>query len=176
MTTQNPEISGKKRTRGHVIADLSVNYLERHILLCGFSTMRPNADYGYDLVMFTFNVQGEPEPGSVYFQVKATDQLPLLKDGTTISWAVSRKDLKLWLREAYPVVLVVYDGKKDKAWWLSVQDYFAERPTSELFASSEWLNVHIPGRNRVSRQAIQGLARVKRLTHQRLHGKDSSDE
>lgn len=146
MGKQRPTPPGKLRTREHVLAELSVNHLERQVLLAGFSVLRVHPDYGYDLMMATYNERGEPEPGSVYFQVKATDQLPLLKDGATISWCVSRRDLKLWLQELYPVVLVVYDGAQDKAYWLSVQDYFANRPTRELFASGDWVNVHIPWR------------------------------
>ena len=30
----------KKRTRGHMIADLSVNHVEKHALLCGFAVQR----------------------------------------------------------------------------------------------------------------------------------------
>ena len=38
------------------------------------------------------------------------DSLPRLANGQTIAWGISRRDLKLWLAEAYPVILVVYDG------------------------------------------------------------------
>jgi Domain of unknown function (DUF4365) len=85
----------KRRTREHVLADLSINYLERHVLRCGCSIQRMYSDYGYDLVMSTFNVNGEIEGGIIFFQVKATDDLSLLADGHTISWAVSRRDLFL---------------------------------------------------------------------------------
>jgi predicted RNA binding protein YcfA (HicA-like mRNA interferase family) len=61
---------GKLRTRAHVLADLSVNYVERQVLLCGFSVDRVQHDYGYDLIMSTFNATGEFEPGGVYIQVK----------------------------------------------------------------------------------------------------------
>jgi len=39
------------RTRGHVIADLGINQLERHILLCGHTPQRIQHDYGYDVFM-----------------------------------------------------------------------------------------------------------------------------
>jgi len=168
-------LPGKTRTRQHVLADLSINFVERHVLLAGFSVLRVHPDYGYDLMMATYNENGEPESGSVYFQVKATDQLQLLKDGTTISWPVSRRDLKLWLQESYPVVMVVYDGKMDKAYWLSIHEYFAERSTADLFTTGEWINVHVPRSNRVNRQSILRMARDKRLVNERLHRKDKSD-
>ena len=37
---------GKRRTRAHVLADLSINHVERHVLLCGFSVDRVEHDYG----------------------------------------------------------------------------------------------------------------------------------
>ena len=51
----------KRRTREHVIADLSVNHVERHILKCGCVVKRPTPDYGIDLELITFNKRGEIE-------------------------------------------------------------------------------------------------------------------
>ncbi len=94
---------GKLRTRAHVLADLSMNYIERQVLLSGCSTQRIYSDYGYDLMMSTYKSSGEIEAGNIFFQVKATDSLPLLADQKTISWPVNRRDLRLWLSEAYPL-------------------------------------------------------------------------
>jgi hypothetical protein len=93
------KISGKTRTRQHVIADLAVNHLERQVLLLGYTAQRIQHDYGYDLTITTYDVRGQTEGGVSFVQIKATDNLPLLKDGKTISWPVSRRDLKLWLNE-----------------------------------------------------------------------------
>src|SRR5213592_2292882 len=65
----------KQRTRQHVIADLSVHHVERFILEEGHTAQRLGSDYGYDLVMSTFDEQGFVEPGSVYFQFKAMETL-----------------------------------------------------------------------------------------------------
>lgn len=100
-------LPGKRRTRAHVLADLSINHVERQALLCGFAVERIQHDYGYDLTMTTFNDIGEYESGGVYIQVKATDRLLRLASGKAISWPVSRRDLKLWLKETYPVILVI---------------------------------------------------------------------
>ena len=70
------ELPRKMRTRGHVLADLSINHVERQVLRCGFSADRVQHDYGYDLTMATYSDSGEFEPGAVYIQVKATDRLP----------------------------------------------------------------------------------------------------
>lgn len=56
-------LAKKKRVRQHIIADLSANHVERYILRCGFSVERVQHDYGIDLVLFTYNSDGEIEPG-----------------------------------------------------------------------------------------------------------------
>jgi hypothetical protein len=61
--------SRKQRTRQHIIADLSVNYVERMILHEGHTVQRWLSDYGYDLAMVTFDEQGYAEPGLVFFQL-----------------------------------------------------------------------------------------------------------
>ncbi len=45
----------KRRTREHIIADLSVNHVERHVLLAGHVVERFTYDYGIDLEVITFN-------------------------------------------------------------------------------------------------------------------------
>lgn len=152
---------GKLRTREHVLADLSINHVERQVLLCGSTIFKFPPDYGYDLMLNSFNELGEVEPGFVYLQVKATDSLPLLADGRTISWSVSRRDLLLWLDEACPVILVVYDGKKDRANWLHIQEYFARRPTADLFLAGQTIQVHLRRADRFNRRAVQEIIRRK---------------
>ena len=65
----------KRRTREHIIADLSVNHVERHVLLCGYVIERIRHDYGIDVAIYTFNKKGEVEDDRILVQLKATDQL-----------------------------------------------------------------------------------------------------
>lgn len=171
MSVSSTATTGKTRTRQHVIADLAVNHLERQMLLCGFTGQRVQHDYGYDFTGATFDEHGQVEGGVIFFQVKATDHLPLLKDGQTISWPISRRDVKLWLTEAYPVVLVLYDGGRDRAYWLYVQEFFARYPTSELFVAGETLSVHVPVGNRVNKRSIRRLARDKNEIQKQIFGR-----
>jgi hypothetical protein len=161
---------GKTRTRAHVLADLSINHVERQALLCGYAVERVQHDYGYDLTMSTFSETGEFEAGYVYIQVKATDRLPRLADGKTISWPVSRRDLKLWLRETYPVILVIYDGQKEKAYWVHIQAYISGRATAGLFAGRETINVRIRMANRLTPSAFRAIRRSKNDLQKRLSG------
>jgi Domain of unknown function (DUF4365) len=165
----------KLRTREHVLADLGINYLERQVLLCGCAVQRMQSDYGYDLTMSTFNAKGEIEAGVIFFQVEATDNLPLLADGKTVSRVVSRRDLPLWLSEAFPVVLVVYDGRRDRAFWPHLQAYFANRPTADLFLAGKTINVRLPVTNRLDRRSVLRMIHTKNATQAQLQGRDLVD-
>ena len=52
----------KRRTRQHVIASQSVNFVERFIVDAGHTAQRVEADYGYDLYVTTFDDEGYAEP------------------------------------------------------------------------------------------------------------------
>jgi hypothetical protein len=140
-----------------VLADLSINHVERHILLRGFALNRMDTDYGIDLLMLTYNDHGEVENGHVLFQVKATDSLHVLQEGTTIACRVEVADLKAWQEEWMPVILVVYDGQKNKAYWLYVQQYVEEKNVSgeDLLADQDRVTVRIPSKHRLDRKAVE---------------------
>ncbi len=63
----------KRRTRQHVIAALSTNHVERFIIEEGHTAQRLEFDYGYDLVMMTYDAEGCAEPGLIYIQLKASE-------------------------------------------------------------------------------------------------------
>jgi hypothetical protein len=56
----------KRRTRQHVIADQAVNYVERFIIDGGHTAQRLSPDYGYDLVLFTYDAEGFVEPDALW--------------------------------------------------------------------------------------------------------------
>jgi Domain of unknown function (DUF4365) len=80
----------KQRTRQHVIADLSVNYVERFALLCGYSVERFFSDYGLDLTILTYSESGEVEPNHFYMQLKATEQIKSINHDTLVPIRVER--------------------------------------------------------------------------------------
>jgi hypothetical protein len=47
LNAETPNVRGKTRTREHVLADLSINHVERQVLLCGFSVDRVQHDYAH---------------------------------------------------------------------------------------------------------------------------------
>ena len=111
----------KKRPREHIIADLAVNHVERFVFLCGYSVERVEYDYGYDLIIFTYDSQGEIENGQIYLQLKARNSLRITKDKSVIGFSVYRSDLELWLLEPMPCMLIVYDAQIAQAYWLYLQ-------------------------------------------------------
>lgn len=65
----------KRRTRQHVIAAQSVNFVERFIIDEGHTAQRQEHDYGYDLHLITYDGRGYVEAGSVFLQLKAAENL-----------------------------------------------------------------------------------------------------
>ncbi len=160
----------KRRPREHIIADISVNYVERLIFLCGYSVERVEYDYGYDLIIFTYDSSGEIENGQIYVQLKATDSLRVIEDKETISFSLFRSDLELWLLEPMPCILIVYSAKMDKAYWLYLQAYFESLANFDLSQIRETITVYIPQENLLNQEAIKKFANYKNKVLQQLKG------
>lgn len=121
-TSSEASPARKTRTREHVIASQSVAHVESLIVASGYVAERPINDYGYDLNLITFDSRGEMENGCIYFQVKATDKLPILRDGKTISFRLDWRDVALWRGETMPVILIVHDTLHKVTYWLYTQE------------------------------------------------------
>lgn len=151
----------KRRTREHVIADLSINHVERQVLLCGYTVERVFYDYGYDLLMFTFNTNGEPEADEIRIQVKASDKLRVVQGGQAFALRVDRSDVARWTNERVLVVLILYDTQIDVAYWLDIKDYFRQLDGFNIFAAGKTITVYVPCTNRLDENAVRHLAAVK---------------
>ena len=160
----------KRRVRSHIIADLSVNHVERHALLCGYAVDRVAEDYGIDLILWTFASDGEIEEGQILVQLKATDNLPVLANRQTIAFSVSRADLKSWTAQTFPCILAVYDAQNDRAYWLYIQAYYQQRPEFDMVAVGETVTVHIPITNVLNEAAIQKFRRFKQQILRQTEG------
>ncbi len=153
-----------RRTREHVIADLSVNHVERQALLTGYVVERRRQDYGIDLELLTFDKTGKAEPGTVLLQLKASDRLNLKPGQESFPFRIERKDLVVWLEEPSPVILVVYDARKSLAYWLYVQSHFRKREEFNLFTAGKTVTVPIATVNVVNPGAMRKFARFLRRT------------
>jgi Domain of unknown function (DUF4365) len=160
----------KRRPREHIIADLSVNYVERYVFLCGYSVERIEYDYGYDLIIFTYNDEGEIENGQIYIQLKATDSLSTLADQKTITFTLARSDLELWLSEPMPCILIIYDASCSQAYWLYLQAYFESLEGFDLPKMGDSITVRLSKDNILNRQAIKIFAKFKNDVLSQLQG------
>jgi hypothetical protein len=68
------------------------------------------------------------------------------------------------------VILVVFDGQKDRALWIRIQRYISGRRTPELLAGGETLTVHIPVTSRFNSRAIRAIAQDKNVLQSRFQG------
>ena len=143
----------KRRTREHVLEDLSENFLERLVLRRGYLLRRPARDYGIDVTMFHFSQNGEVENGEVRFQLKATERLQKVDDGRFISITIKTADLRYWALELFPFILVVHDAVATESYWLPVQQYVKDH-SGNLNLDQHTVNLRIPISNRVTPSTI----------------------
>jgi hypothetical protein len=161
MARQRRATERKRRTREHVLADLSANYVEKQALRCSFAADRVRFDYGIDMMVQTFNRRGEVENGWILFQLKATDRIKIVNNGAAVSCRIERADLRHWLNESLPVILVLYDAQADVAYWLFVRSYFATLVGFNINRAPQRVSVSIPRSNVLDHAAMQQLARQK---------------
>lgn len=100
----------KRRTREHVIAAQSVNYVECFIIDEGHTAQRAESDYGYDLFLFTYDELGYAEEGTVFLQLKASESLPESKGGYRHDLDI--RDYNRWKSEPMPVILILFDAAR----------------------------------------------------------------
>jgi len=143
-----------RRTRAHVIASQSANYIERFIVHEGHTVDRLENDYGYDLFLFTYDVHGYIESGLVYIQLKATDNIKESADGNAWDFRMEIAHYDAWTTEPFPVFLVLYDARRQRAYWLYVQRYFEGDASRGPRAGAQSVTVHIPKNQRFSRRTV----------------------
>ncbi len=154
----------KRRTREHIIADLSINHVERHILLCGHAVERIRMDYGLDLIVHTHNRLGEVENGRIMFQVKATDRPTFSRDRKSIRCRVDTRDLVYWEGDTEPVILIQYDARSDVAYWVHVQEDLKNRNVVPFSSPNRQVSMFIPRLNVFDKNAMTGIAIAKNIT------------
>src|SRR5712691_1715693 len=140
----------KRRTRQHIIADLSVNHVERFIFRCGFAAEITRHDYGIDMMLFFYGDDGAIRDGQVLIQLKASDSLKVVEDRSAIAFRVDRRDLNFWLGLAQPVILIVYDARKDRAHWLYVQAAIGSERREATPLGGRTVTIRLPLKNVLS--------------------------
>jgi hypothetical protein len=142
-----------------VIADLSIHYVEGFILAEGHTAQRLEPDYGYDLLLFTYDEMGYVEPDFLLLQLKAAERLQAV--GSDYVFDVDIRDYHLWMLEEMPVILILYDATRRRASWLHVQRYFREEATRQPKKGAKTVRVRVPMRQAVNRRAIAAMRKLK---------------
>src|SRR5205807_2336926 len=130
----------------------SVNFVERFIIDEGHTTHRLEKDYGYDLVLFTYDEQGYAEPGLAFLQLKASETLARSGDGYVFDLDI--RDYNLWVVENNPVFLILFDASRRRAYWLDVQGYFESDARRKPKKGAKMVRVYVPEGQRRNRSAL----------------------
>jgi hypothetical protein len=165
----------KQRTRQHVIASQSANFIERFIIDAGHTAQRVEKDYGYDLLVSTFDEQGYLEPGLIYIQLKASDAPESTSSGVEYVFDLAIEDYNLWIEEPMPVLLVLFDAQKRRAFWLYMQRYFGPDPSRKPRKGAKTVRVFIPLQQRFGRRTVVLMRSWKRKILEQLQGRISHD-
>lgn len=162
----------KTRTREHIIADLSTNFVEKQIILSNNSAQRVEKDYGYDLQMFTYNESGETENGMVYLQLKATDKIKLLANKSKISLTLEVVDIIHWSNEVYPVYIILYDAQatEEPAYWCDIRKYISEKQLAldDIISKQATLTINLSIENKLDVDTIKQFQVEKNREHLEL--------
>jgi hypothetical protein len=150
----------KRRTREHMIADLSVHHVEGFILEEGHTAQRLGSDYGYDLALFTYDQQGYIEPDCVFLQLKAAETLEAV--GSDCVFDLDVRDYNLWMLDKAPVLLLLFDASRRRACWLAIQRYFREDASRQPKKGAKTVRVRVPKRQVVNQRAIATIRDLKR--------------
>jgi hypothetical protein len=150
----------KRRTREHILEDLSIHHVEGFIIREGHTVERIKGDYGYDLFMTTFDEQGFAERGVVFFQVKASETLQVVRRECVFDLDV--RDYNVWIREEMPVILILFDAAIERAVWLAVQEYFHSDTKRRPRKRAKTVRVCVPELQVLNRLAIAAIRELKR--------------
>jgi len=151
-----------------VIAAQSVNHVERFSIDEGYTVDRTASDYGYDLMMYSYDEEGYTEEGAVYIQLKASERL--LASGDDFTFDIDVRDYALWIGEPMPVILILFDGSRRRAYWVYIQRYFVENSSRKPKPSAKTVRVRVPRRQVVTRAAIRKLRSYKQSVLGQLQG------
>lgn len=169
---RKPTSARKRRTREHVIADLSLHYLAYRVVGCGFTIEIVRSDYGYDVSIFTFDKNGEIENLNMYVQLKATDKIKLSEDKKHLLFRLSKKDIDYWEDEPVPVYLVVFDAKRKRAYWLYLQRYLASKNMRTDQIAGQSITVEINTKRILRKKTIKAWRRDKAMVLKQIGAVD----
>ncbi len=160
----------KKRTREHVIESLSVAHVQYFVANAGFTMASSKEDYGYDLVVTTFDRDGYMDPLAVYIQLKASEILTPHADGVSYCFDLDVRDYNQWADEINPVFLILYEASSIRAYWLYFQEYLRQAGAPKPKKGAKTIRVRVPKANRVKTSFFRHARHLKQNVHAKVNG------
>lgn len=153
----------KRRTAEHIRADIAVRYVELLCARAGYVTSVPRqgGDYGIDIEIETFDERGFVESEEIKIQVKAAKRLARKANGREFAIRLDQRDLHHWLGGVLPVILVIYDQSRDRAYWSYIQRYFESHPKLSLKSQARKRTIGVKQSDLLTVRAIHRFARWK---------------
>jgi hypothetical protein len=149
-----------------------VNYVERFIIDEGHTAQRLERDYGYDLVLFTFDDRGYAETGVAFLQLKASETQ--VNAGLNYAYDIDIRDFNLWMAETNPVFLVLFDASRRRAYWLHIQRYFWNDGSRAPKKGAKTVRVLVSKRRAISRRGLTTIRELKRRADIRITAETNS--
>jgi len=81
-----------------------------------------------------------------------------MRSGAHFVFDLDIRDYNLWLAEADPVFLVLFDATRRRAYWLYVQRYFENDGSRQPRKGVKTVRVEVPGPQAISNR---GVARMR---------------
>jgi len=81
--------------------------------------------------------------------------------GANYLFDVDIRDFNLWMLEQLPVILILYDASRRRAFWLCIQSYINEDAARRPKKGAKTVRVRVPMRQAVNRRAIANLRKLK---------------
>jgi hypothetical protein len=163
--TSRREFQRPRRTREHIIASQSVNYVEGIIIDRGHTAEKTFNDYGIDLLVNTYDAEGYLDGGEAKIQIKASDRPRYNRKSGTVACKVEARHMNAWQREPMPVFLVIFDAQKRIAFWIDVQRWLEESQTP---LKQRTLTIQIPLKNEFTGATVDHIRQRKQAVIQRI--------
>ena len=160
------------RPRNQVLADEAVIFISGVANRCNFAVQPFNPDYGLDLLMMTVGENSLIENGWIYVQSKGTEAARRLADGR-IPFRMEAKHAAYYLREAYPIILVVYEARHRRAYWLHTQPHI--RGLHLNLGTRTYLTVYLDPANTLNEAAFEQIRQLKNGVQAQVVGAGIAD-
>jgi len=90
----------------------------------------------------------------------------LAASGTDYVYDLDIRDYNLWVKEKMPVIFILFDASRRRAYWLAVQQYFKESVALQPKKGAKTVRIRVPRRQTVNGRAV---AKMRELKWQAIH-------